>query len=476
MSRHSVRRDLPVQAPILVAATLLGGLVAAVITVTAVPSYASAARLFVSVAGQTDAGSAYEGNLFTQQRTASYAELLRGTALAQTVVDDLSLPMTAGQLAAEVTATAIPSTVVLDVQVTDSDPERAQAIATSLVQAFTARVAQLETPPGSTGPSVRVETIQPADLQTTPVSPGLSNTVPRGAALGLLVGVVIALIRARFDTSVRGPDDIRAAGLDLLGQVPQDPLLRGPSGAQPGPSPAAGTLRTIGARLRPVEGQDPRILLVTSPLPGEGKTTVAVQLAVSLARGGRRVVLVDGNLWRPRVGRHVGAADGPGLTDVLSGRLTVGQALRRWGPAGLEVVPAGPMPTDPGDLLAGPAMRELLADLRESHDVVVVDSPAVLAVSDATVLAALADACLLVVRWGRTPAADLDEAVTALVGVRAVVLGAVLNRVPRTTRPSALGRRGYRSDTDRRPADPGMLAPADLPTIDNDRAHHRRLA
>jgi receptor protein-tyrosine kinase len=450
MSWQHALSALRAQAPVLLVAVLAGLLGAVLLTWTTVPRYASSVGLFVAVTGQTDAGSAYEGNLFTQQRTASYAELLTGTELAGTVVDELGLAVTPAQLAADVTATALPGTVVLDVQVTDTDPVRAQAVAASLTRAFTARVAELETPPGSAVPTVRVETIRPADLQTTPVSAGLSDNLPRGAALGLLAGVLVAVVRDRRDTSVREPDDVRAAGVDLLGQLPDDPGLRRPDAGGDRPSPAAGTLRSLGARLRPLDGVEPRVVLVTSPLPGEGKSTVAVQLAVSLARGGRRVVLVDGNLWRPRVDQQLGLPGGTGLSDVLAGRVPVEQALQPWGSHGLVVLPAGPLPAEPGDLLSGTATGELLHRLRQDFDLVVVDAPPVLAASDASVLAAACDGCLLVVRWGRTRSAELVEAVDALVGVRAVLLGAVLTRVPARAHLSAGVRRGYRADPGRR--------------------------
>ncbi len=415
-------------------------------------TYVSTSELFVSVARTPDAPSAYQGSLFTRERMDSYARLLTTSALAQRVVDDIGGPLSAEEVAAKVSAVPLPDTDILQITVTDTAPERAQAIADSLGRQFTSQVTELETSDGARGPSVQVTAFEPATFDPAPVTPQPLRYVLLGGGLGLLLALALTLLRHRSDQRVRATADVeRAAGTALVSRLYEDKRLsRLPLPVQlEGATASAKAFRAIGLNLEHAAGGRPPVLVVTSAAPGDGKSTVAVGLAVSLARSGSRVVLVEGNLWRPRLARYLGVAErDQGLTDVLAGSAGLQDTVVATDRAGLFVLPAGPMPEDTGELLGSAQMRGLLKQLRESYDYVIVDATALLPLVDAAAVSALADGCLLVTRYGRTRRHELREAATALAAVDARLVGVVLNRVPADAASSA-ERQRYRPDSTR---------------------------
>ncbi|MGY2002869.1 polysaccharide biosynthesis tyrosine autokinase [Blastococcus sp. SYSU DS1024] len=400
----------------------------------------------------TESRDPYGNQQFSQQRVVTYVQVLTGRELAQRVVDDLGLPISAAELPEMITATPLPDTVVLEVTVTDTSPDRAQLIATSVAQNFIDRVRQLETPEGAATPTVDVELMEPPSYDATPVSPATARTLAVGGALGLLLGVGTALLSVRMDRSLRNEEDAAAAtGAEILGRVPVDRQLTRrhvASGAATGQSAVAEAFRTLRVNLQHVgpRGRS-RVIVVAGAVPGEGASTVAVNLAVSLARSGSRVLLIEGDLRRPRVARQLGLPAGPGLTDVLAGTAELDEVTRPWGQSTLTVLDAGPLPAEPAEQLGSPTMQSLLEQARDGYDHVIVDAPPLLSVVDGAVLTALADGCLLVVRHGRTTQDQLAEGTAAINRVRAEVLGTVLNRMPPTTTRG--GRKSYAPDTGR---------------------------
>jgi succinoglycan biosynthesis transport protein ExoP len=429
----------------IVTGVVLGALLAGAWTATATPQYSSSTRLFVSAAGAADPSAAYQGDLLSQQRVMSYAAILTGEALAAEVVDELELPLSPADIAEKVQARALPETVLLEVTVTDSSAERARDIADALTEAFTDDVADLETPAGSEDPIVRVETVQPAQVDPEQVSPSVVRNVALGAFLGLLVGLAWALARLRLDRTVRTAQQVQAlTGRGLLGSVPEDPQLelqhvvagRGDADR----SVAAERIRAIRTSLQYVSvDHPPKVVVVTSSVPGEGKTTVAVNLAAALAQTGRRVVFVEADLREPRAISYLGLISGVGLTNILAGTATLEDVVQHWGEDDLAVIAAGPTPAHPSELLGSARMRTLVEALRSDYDHVVIDSPPLLPVTDAAVLGVVADGYLLTARYGVTRQEQLAAAADTLAGVDATVLGVVLNRTPRPSK----GQDGY---------------------------------
>ena len=193
-------------------------------------------------------------------------------------------------------------------------------------------------------------------------------------------------------------------------------------------SPAAEAYRTLRTNLQFAALDTPlRVLLITSAGPGEGKTTIAANLAVAMAQSGSKVIVIGGDLRKPTLHLAIGLRTTVGFTNVLTGNVSWEAALQPTDVDGLYVLPAGPIPPNPVELLASTRMQELLAELKEQCDVVIIDAPPALAVTDAGVMSRLSDGVLLVISVGVTPRDVAKAAKEQLEQVGASILGMVVN-------------------------------------------------
>ncbi|MCC6421763.1 MAG: polysaccharide biosynthesis tyrosine autokinase [Gemmataceae bacterium] len=280
-----------------------------------------------------------------------------------------------------------------------------------------------------------------------PGSGGVRQVEPSkliAAALAVLVGVLagcgLAYLAEATDRRFRSVEDIgKRLGAPVLGQIPRlraERVGRGGAGL-PEPllctfhrptSTAAEAYRGLRTALCfRVRGGGPRVIQVTSPAAGDGKTTLAANLAISLAQSGKRVVLVDADLRAPRLHRAFGVDAGPGLAAVIDGAADLGDALRTTAVPGLRLLPGGTPPSNPAELLTSTAFEDLLAELKDDNDFVLLDSPAVLGVTDARAVAGVADGVLLVLRGPRGDRVQAARAGEALESVGAHLLGVALN-------------------------------------------------
>jgi succinoglycan biosynthesis transport protein ExoP len=419
---------------LLVCSVLLAVGAAGALTWFATPLYSSSTQLFVSTATTADTSAAYQGNLFSQQRVTSYAELLTGERMAGRVVEELGLDLSPQEVAGKVTATAVPETVILTVTVTDTSAQRAQEIADSLGRQFTEQVTELETPDGAAASTVKVTTVEPAEVDAAPVSPDVTRNLALGAVLGALLGLGLALLRSRLDNTVKTNEDIiRLTGAGVIGTVLEDPQLAKQHLVTDldEHSVSAEAYRAVRTNLQFLNVDNPpRVIVVSSSIPAEGKSTLAVNLGTALAQSGSRVMLIEADLRRPRVTHYMGLVSGAGLTNVLAGTASLHEVAQPWGDGKLTVLGAGPMPPNPSEMLGSAQMRGLLDDLRQTHDYVVIDAPPLLPVTDAAVLTVLSDGCLISTRYGKTRREELAEAAAILARIDGKLLGVVLNRVP----------------------------------------------
>jgi capsular exopolysaccharide synthesis family protein len=303
-------------------------------------------------------------------------------------------------------------------------------------------VAQLEV--NGAAATSGLQFVTSARVPTSPSSPKPVQNALLGLVVGLLLGLGAAFLRDSLDDRLSSKDAAERFGAaPVIAMVPMVNSWRKRNRAEVAAlseptSPAAEAYRSLRTSLQFTrQAQELRTLLVTSPAAAEGKTSTLANLGAVFAQAGERVVLVSCDLRRPRLGQLYGAEEQPGLTTVLLGQQTVEQALRQVpGYDCLWLLGAGPVPPNPAELLDGPRARKIFATLRENFDLVLVDSPPVLPVTDAMVLSKYADGTLLVVAAGQTKGAELQRAAERFSQAKAAVVGIVLNEV---TRANAFG-------------------------------------
>ncbi|TRW80446.1 polysaccharide biosynthesis tyrosine autokinase [Mycolicibacterium sp. 018/SC-01/001] len=395
----------------------------------ATPQYVAYTRLFVSTTSDGTNTQTNDGGLFAQRRVLSYTQLLQGGLLAQRTIDKLGLDMTAEQLQKEVTAVAPTDTVLIDVTVQDPSPTRARDIANTLADEFVVMAAALETPDLGARPNAQVVVQQRAGVPELPVSPKKARILAVAAVVGLLLGVLAALIRDRLDPAIRRPESVEdITGVGVIGEIP----IRAGRGAQSGVAveqddpTVADAFRELRTNLQSLEvAPGPRMLLVASSVAGEGRTSVAVNLAVALGEAEHSVVVVDADLRRPSVAARLDITGSVGLSTVLTGATELSEALQETQFSGVTALPAGDVTVNPTEILGTQRARTLFADLGERFDYVVVDSPPG-TVKDAAMLGAFMEGVLLVVRYGSSTRKQVAGTVAALKRAGAPLTGAVV--------------------------------------------------
>ncbi|HST84664.1 MAG TPA: polysaccharide biosynthesis tyrosine autokinase [Kineosporiaceae bacterium] len=429
---------------ILLAMVGIGG--AAAYTYRQTPVYSAQTQLFVSVRTDPGISALSQGSSFTQQRVKSYVDIVTSPLIAEPVVKELRLPFTAEQLTSRVSASSPLDTVLLDIVVSDTDPVRAAAIANAVGAEFPRLVARLETPFGQSTSPVTVSITRTAIVPTAPISPRIPLNLALGLIVGLGLGIGAAVLRDQFNTSVNGVSDVeKLTGAIPLGVVPYDAQAsKQPLVTEDQFGGRAEAFRTLRTNLQFADVDDPpRVITISSALPAEGKTTTACNIALTLAQSGARVVLVEGDLRKPAVGTYLGISNAAGLTNVLAGHHELRDVLVSYQRDTLAVLPSGPTPPNPSEMLGSQQMRQLLANLAAAYDIVIIDAPPLLPVTDAAVLAAAADGAILVIRHGKSRREEVERATQALASVNAKVLGTVLNFAPRQKRRGGYDGYGY---------------------------------
>ncbi len=400
---------------------------------TATPEYTASTQLYVAAAGG-DLLNLTQGTTLGQEQVQSYAQIVDSpqvTALAST---ELNGELSAEQIAGEITATAPLNTQLLDLSVTDKDPVRAAAVANAVSEQF-ARYAEDLNAGANLHSPVKVTVVRRATVPTAPSSPKKPLDLALGLIAGLVIGVGGAVLRDVLDRSVTSPDQIQdLVGLPVLGVIARDPdAVNRPLLVAGDPrSTRSEAFRQLRTNLRFINpDRPPRSLAITSSVPEEGKTTTAANLAITLADAGVRICLVEGDMRRPRLAEYLGVEGAVGLTDVLVGSSSLSDAIQTWGTRQqLHFLPSGALPPNPSELLASHALHELLHELERQFDLVIIDSPPVLPVTDGALLSNAADGALVVVRHGRTRRDQVMRTVDSLRAADVNVFGVTLTFTP----------------------------------------------
>jgi capsular exopolysaccharide synthesis family protein len=418
---------------LIIVSTLLGIGLAAAWSLTRTPLYEASSTVFVSTQSGGTVAELQQGQNFTQSRVTTYANLVTTPIVMNPVIAELDLGTTSIELSRSVSASAAQGTTLITITVTDPDPVRAADIANALGASLTNAVEAIETPQGQDVSPVRLTRVKDALPPFEPSSPNVPLNLVLGGLIGLAVGIGIAVLRTVLDTRIRTPRDVeQVTDAPIIGAIAFDPKAKErPLILHADPqSPRSESFRALRTNLQFLDMDGRSSFVVTSSLPGEGKSTTAVNLAVALADAGKKVALLDCDLRRPKVHTYCGIEGGVGLTDVLIGRARLGDVMLPWGGRTMYILPAGKIPPNPSELLGSKQMRTLLEVLERDFDVVLCDSPPLLPVTDAAILAKATSGALITVAAGRTNRHHLEASTDALDTVGAKVAGVVLTKVP----------------------------------------------
>ena len=413
---------------------LLGGAGGVLVNSESTPRYQSSVTFYVST--PTDVtGTLVQGNQFATQRIQSYASLLTSDALAKAVSTVAATGLPYSAIRSKISASVDLNTVLLTAVVTDTSADRSLKIAKGIAAEFDALVNRLDNRTAAKTATVVLAVTSGPTLNPIPISPRKPLNIGLGIALGLLVGLGLAVLRELLDNTIRTTDALRSQSVyPVLGSVAYD------SAARKAPLITAGAIRSVRAEsirqlrtnLQFVDIASPvHVLVVTSSVANEGKSSTATNLAIAFAESSKRVLLLEADLRRPRVSDYLGLEGSVGLTNLLAGQVELSDVLQPWGDSGLTVLPSGSLPPNPSELLGSSNMAQLIATLRQSFDMVVVDTPPLLPVTDAVVASVHADGVVVVVRHGSTTRRQLSTALRSLEAVDARILGCVLNMIPR---------------------------------------------
>lgn len=420
---------------LVVAFTAVVGVAALIVSLLTTPVYQSTARLFVSIAGTETANEQYQAGMASQQKVTSYVRLLTGETIAQRAIEATGVDLTPAELAEKIEAVTQPDTVLIDVTVSDPSPTVARDLATAVSDQFVQFSSEIEGGSANTRDApVTVVVVEPAQVADAPVSPNIPRNIVLGLVIGLLLGIVAAVLRDRLDRTIKDRELLEEmVGGPVIGVIPFDKSLNDSPTIDfsEATSTSAEALRQMRTNLQFLDVDNPpRVLVITSAVPSEGKSTTAVNLGLALAEAGHSVVVVEGDLRRPRVGKYLGVIGSVGVSTVLVGQARVEEVIQPTSHVGVDAIAAGPIPPNPSELLGSEAARYLIGELRLRYDYVIIDAPPLLPVTDAAVLTVQADGALIVTRFGHAKREEVSRAVESVTKVSGRVLGGLLTMVP----------------------------------------------
>jgi capsular exopolysaccharide synthesis family protein len=395
------------------------------------PEYRASVTFFVATSSETDTQAAVQGDEFAQRRVNSYVELLSTDRLAGKIIEASGLELTPGQVRAMISASTDVDTVLLTATITQSSRELVSRVGQAVSTEFVELVDEVENQ-GPGPASVNLQVVSGPDVSVLPPRRALAVAIP--GALGVVAGLGLAWLLELRDKTIRSEAQLGALHpVPVLGMIPGDRSLRDAPRQRQLPVSTGGTeaFRQLRTNLEFIDvGSRLQILVVTSSVAGEGKTTTVTNLGAALVAAGKRVLIIEADLRRPSLNGYFGATNRLGLTDLVIGHADVDDALYPVGFNGLTLLPSGQLPPNPAELVGTDAMVDLLEHLRDRFDSILIDTPPLLPVTDAAVLAAHADGVLVVARAGKTTRHQLLLAMRSLQAVGARVLGTVLNVAP----------------------------------------------
>jgi non-specific protein-tyrosine kinase len=423
---------------LLVVCIFLGLLASIGLTLSATPMYKSESQVFVSTpVTSLDISALATGSSFSQQRVKSYAQIVNSPLTLRAVIEELGLNISAEELSKRVSASAPLDTVLISISVNDSSPLRAAEIANEIATQFKIVASDLEMRSIDTDAPVKISTVRLAVPAEAPFTPRTKINYILGIVFGFAMGLLVSGVRKVLDLSVKNEDDL--SGLPLLSAIGFD------SAAEEKPlitelgryAARTESFRNLRTNVKYIVPNIPaKIIAVTSALPNEGKSTTAINLSISMAQGGQRVLLIEGDMRRPQLCNYLNLAKSElGLSTILNEKkkisvAAVNRVVQQFEETRLDLITSGPVPSNPSELLGSSRMNEFLKVLRGMYDYIIFDTPPLLPVTDAAVVASQVDGVILVVHAGKTKKPQFQGCRAAVESVNGRILGVVLNKIP----------------------------------------------
>jgi polysaccharide biosynthesis transport protein len=395
--------------------------------------YRASVTFFVATSSEADTQAAVQGDEFAQRRVNSYLELLTTDRLAMKVIDETGVDLTPSQVRSMMGADTDVDTVLLTATVTNRSRDLVAELAGAVSTEFVELVDEVENQ-GDGPASVNLEVVSGPNVTELPPARTLAVGIP--AVIGVVVGLALAWVLELRDKTIRTEAQLSALHpVPVLAAIPFDRRVRDDprTGHLSISTPGTESFRQLRTNLEFIDvGARMQVIVVTSPVASEGKTTTATNLAAAMAAADRRVLLVEADLRRPTLDDYFEVSLDAGLTDVVVGHAEIDEALAVVGTGGMGtkhmvLLPSGRLPPNPSEILGSDAMVQLLSRLRSRFDTIVINTPPLLPVTDAAVLSAHADGVIVVVRASKTTRHQLALALRSLDAVGARVLGTVLN-------------------------------------------------
>lgn len=411
----------------LVVIPLLAVVVSAIVSLFIItPQYTASTTLMVT--RPAEAGQIlYQDIQVSRQLVATYREIVHSRRVLEAVIDNKELPFSVGQLRDKVDVEAVRDTELIKVDVTDPDPVLSREIANEVAAVFMEKIIDI----------MQVENVSVVDEAVLPLRP-VSPRVPLNVAVAFVVGLMgafgLTFLLEYLDRTVKDPQEVQKRfDLPVIGVVPvvEGDKLFSLSDPRSPPAEAFRTLRTniqYSSIDKPVKS-----ILVTGANPYCGKSTISSNLGVTLARSGALVLLIDADMRRPMLHRLFNMSSEPGLSSLIFKEdLDLNDVVRKSEHENLLIMPSGPIPPYPAEMLASQRMKMLAGEFAARFDYVIYDSPPVIAVTDAAILASQVDGTIFVMDYGVVKWEEAANALEQLKKVNANAIGAVINNMPRS--------------------------------------------
>lgn len=391
-----------------------------------VPEYETFTTLIL---GKADTGTGseaiqYNDILINQQLVSTYGEIAKSKLISNEVIKNLGLNITAEQMKNKVNVSLVSDTEIIKIVVRDKDSELAAKIANEIAEVFKKNIVTI----------MKIENVQvidKAEVPTSPFKPRPILNIGVAGVLGIMTSVLLIFLLYCMDNTIKTSTDIeRYLELPVVGTIPKS--LEGELVIRSNPkSPISEAYRTFRTNIQ-FSNIDENIksIVVTSSEPNEGKSTVISNLAIAMAQGDKKVLLIDADLRRPTIHRNFSLSNSHGLTIILSTNTDYENIIVSTGMGSLDILTSGPIPPNPAELLGSNKMKNFLEKVKEDYDMILLDAPPVGMVTDAAVLSAECDRVILVCSAHESIINSTIQTKKLLQRVNANILGAVMNKIP----------------------------------------------